>query len=423
MSVMSALAIRPAPATVFDWRAILEEIGPQLAEEGRRCDQANTFVRANMELLRDHGFLAAAVPAEFGGHGLSRTELAAMLRALARYCGSTALALAMHTHPVAAAAWRWRHQKAPMEGLLKRIATEHIQLVTSGGSDWLASSGTAEKVEGGYRIHARKSFASGALSGQLFMTGAVETDAADGPTVLQFGVPMNAKGVSVVESWDTLGMRGTASHDIVLDGVFVPDAAIGARRQPGMWHPLMHIVAMVAFPLVYAVYTGVAEQARDIAVKARPSGAVRAIVDAVGALGHRIGGNPHRLRRFCCVQRDRVARSARPPTRLHASHVDCAQRDPAPSNSPWRPLAVRVLPQPGSRTAVSRHPGRALPSADAERAAAARRPDGARAADRRLRRLPVNERRHVCNDVATFWRLPIVARAIAERSLIYIAKT
>jgi acyl-CoA dehydrogenase len=284
MSALSALAIRPAPATVFDWRAILHEIGPQLAEEGRRCDQSNAFVRTNLEMLRDRGFLAAAVPTELGGHGLSRVELAAMLRALARHCGSTALAHAMHTHPVAAAVWRWRHQKAPMEGLLKRIATEHIQIVTSGGSDWLSSSGTAEKVDGGYRIHARKAFASGAPSAQLFMTGAIETYAADGPTVLQFGVPMNAKGVSVVESWDTLGMRGTASHDIVLDGVFVPDAAIGARRQPGAWHPLMHIIAMVAFPLVYAVYTGVAEQARDIAVASAAKRHDPGVVEAIGAL-------------------------------------------------------------------------------------------------------------------------------------------
>ena len=176
-----------------------------------------------------------------------------MLRTLAHYCGSTALALAMHTHVAAAAVWRWRHQKAPVDGLLKRIAAERIQLLSSGGSDWLDGSGKAVKVDGGYRIHARKVFASGAPSAALFMTGAIEEDAPDGPTVLQFGVPMSAEGVSIVDTWDTLGMRGTASHDVVLDNVFVPDAAIGARRKPGVWHPLMHIVTMVAFPKVYAV--------------------------------------------------------------------------------------------------------------------------------------------------------------------------
>src|SRR5438093_1517816 len=82
--------------------------------------------------------------------------------------GSAALARAMHAHVAAAAVWRWRHQKAPVDGLLKRIATERIQLLSSGGSDWLDGSGKAVKVDGGYRIQARKVFASGAPSAALF---------------------------------------------------------------------------------------------------------------------------------------------------------------------------------------------------------------------------------------------------------------
>ena len=79
----------------------------------------------------------------------------------------------MHTHVLAAAAWRWRHQKAPTEGLLKRVATERIQLLSSGGSDWLAGSGKAVKVEGGYRIYGCKVFASGAPAANLFMTSSI----------------------------------------------------------------------------------------------------------------------------------------------------------------------------------------------------------------------------------------------------------
>jgi acyl-CoA dehydrogenase len=226
---------------------------------------------------------------ELGGAGLTRTELSEMLRTLARHCSSTALALAMHTHVLAATVWRWRNQSAPVEGLLKRVATERIQLLSSGGSDWLDGSGKAVKVDGGYRIYARKIFASGAPSANLFMTGAIDEDAPDGPTMLQFGIPMSAAGVSVRETWDTMGMRGTGSHDILLDDVFVPDAAIGARRKPGVWHPLMHIVSMVAFPLVYSAYTGVAEAARDLAVAAAakrrdPAVIDLGVVDLVGAL-------------------------------------------------------------------------------------------------------------------------------------------
>ena len=88
-----------------------------------------------------------------------------MLRILAHDCGSTALAFSMHTHQVAIPAWRWRHQKvAAVEPLLKRVAAERIILLSSGGSDWIGGSGKAEKVEGGYRITARKVFTSGAPS-------------------------------------------------------------------------------------------------------------------------------------------------------------------------------------------------------------------------------------------------------------------
>jgi alkylation response protein AidB-like acyl-CoA dehydrogenase len=159
-----------------------------------------------------------------------------------------------------------------------------VQLLSSGGSDWLPGSGHATKVEGGYRVLARKIFASGAPSAQLFMTGAIEQGAPGGPTVLHFGVPMNAAGVSIVDTWDTLGMRGTASNDVTLEGVFVPDAAIAARRKPGVWHPSIETVAMIAIPLVYAVYVGVAEAARDIAVAAVKKRRASANVEAIGAL-------------------------------------------------------------------------------------------------------------------------------------------
>ena len=266
-----------------DWSTDLAKLGPQIAEEGRACDSENRYVGANIATLREHGFLGLAVPAELGGGGLSRIELATMLRELAHYCSATALVMAMHTHTVAAAAWRWRYQKAPTDGLLKRVAGERLQLLSSGGSDWLPGSGTAEKVEGGYKVNGLKVFASGAPSADIFMTGAVE-QTAEGPTALQFGVPMKSPGVSIVETWDTMGMRGTASHSVKLENVFVADAAIAARRPAGVWHPSFHLISMIAFPLVYAVYTGVAEMARDIAVAAASKRPQPDTVEAVGQL-------------------------------------------------------------------------------------------------------------------------------------------
>jgi alkylation response protein AidB-like acyl-CoA dehydrogenase len=246
---------------------LAEELGPIFARRAEQQADEDTFVAEDFADLKAAGLVQAGVPAELGGGGADVDELAEMLRTLARYSGSTALAFSMHTHQVAIPAWRWKVQKAaPVEPLLRRIASERIILLSSGGSDWIGGSGRAEKVDGGYRITARKVFSSGSPVGDLMMTGAVLESEGEPPTVLHFGVPMTSPHVKVLDNWRALGMRGTGSNDVVIDGHVVPEAAVAARRNAGEWHPLFHIIATVAFPLVYSVYLGIAESARDIAI-------------------------------------------------------------------------------------------------------------------------------------------------------------
>jgi alkylation response protein AidB-like acyl-CoA dehydrogenase len=254
---------------------IARELGPVLARRADETKDEDTFVADNIALLKSSGLFEAGVPLELGGGGANVDQLAMMLRTLAYHCGSTGLAFSMHTHQVAIPAWRWTHQGAkPTEPLLRRIAKERIQLVSSGGSDWIGGSGKAERVEGGYRISARKVFSSGSPTGDLLMTSAILETEGEPPTVLHFGVPMNSPHVKVLDTWHTLGMRGTGSHDVLIDGHVVPEAGVSARRKAGEWNPLFQIIATIAFPLVYAAYLGVAESARDLAIalaKKRPS--------------------------------------------------------------------------------------------------------------------------------------------------------
>jgi alkylation response protein AidB-like acyl-CoA dehydrogenase len=250
-----------------DWAAVARELGPRFAARAAAHDAADTFVADNYRELRERRLFSAGVPAELGGGGASHPELCTILRVLAQYCGSTALALAMHTHQVAIPAWRWRHEGAPVEPFLRRVAAEELILVTSGGSDWLAGSGRAEKVDGGYRITGRKVFASGSPAGDLFMTMAIYDDPEAGPTVMHCAIPFDASGLTIGDNWRTLGMRGTGSNDVVLESVFVPDAAIGVRRPAGRWSPVWHVVATIALPLIYSVYVGIAEAARALALR------------------------------------------------------------------------------------------------------------------------------------------------------------
>lgn len=256
-----------------DWLSLTKQLGTQFVERSQHADESDRFVFENYADLKSHGFVSMGVPQELGGAGLNHAQLCEILYELGRHCGSTALAFAMHTHQVATAAWRREHQNAPMEGLLKRVANENIIILSSGGSDWLEGSGKAERVEGGFMINARKVFASGAPVGDLLMTSAIYDDPEAGATVLHFAVPMHAPGVAIESTWKSLGMRGTGSHDIILSNVFIPDAGIAGKRPQGKWHPLFHIISMIAFPLVYSAYVGVAQAARDRTlelVKKRP---------------------------------------------------------------------------------------------------------------------------------------------------------
>lgn len=271
MQAMETTMNTIAPINTANARAvadIVQELGPIFAQRAGEADDQDKFVADNFTLLKSSGLVEAGVPSELGGGGAGIDQMASMLRTLAHYCPSTALAFSMHTHQVAIPAWRFTHQKvAAVEPLLKRVASERIVLLSSGGSDWIAGSGKAEKVEGGYRITARKVFSSGAPAGDLLMTGAVLEEPGKPPMVLHFGIPMNSPKVKVLDTWRTLGMRGTGSHDIMIDGHVVPDAAVSVSRKAGEWHPLFQIIATIAFPLIYSVYLGTAEGARDIAIE------------------------------------------------------------------------------------------------------------------------------------------------------------
>src|SRR4029450_13897831 len=178
-----------------DWVALAPRLAPRFAERPAAHDANDTFVTTNYAELKEHRVFSAGVPSELGGGGASHAELSAMLRTFAHYCSSTALALSMHTHLVAAAAWRWHHEGAPVAPLLRRRPAEHRVPVSTGGSDFRAGSGTARKVDGGYLVTARTIFGSGAPSGSLLMTMAIYDDPNQGPTVLHFPVPLEATGV------------------------------------------------------------------------------------------------------------------------------------------------------------------------------------------------------------------------------------
>jgi alkylation response protein AidB-like acyl-CoA dehydrogenase len=253
--------------TFEHWSQRIHDLGRDFETRSELHDAEASFVSENYTRLQQERFLAALVPESLGGGGLNHSQVCELLRLLGQYCGSTALAVSMHQHLVAAAVWRHRQGQGGPE-LLRTVASRQPILVSTGARDWLESSGEMVRTDGGYRVKATKSFASQSAVGDILVTSAPhhEPGSASGAQVLHFAVSMKSEGICVLRDWHTLGMRGTGSHTVRLENVFVPDAAITLRRPRGVFHPVFNVVVTVAMPLIMAVYVGIAQRAAREAV-------------------------------------------------------------------------------------------------------------------------------------------------------------
>jgi alkylation response protein AidB-like acyl-CoA dehydrogenase len=249
-----------------DWLEQIHELGRDFETRAAEHDHDDSFVSENYAALKQHGFFGAMVPEEFGGGGVSHSAMCELLRTLAQYCSSTALAHSMHQHLVAATLWKFCHGQGG-EPVLRNVAAKQLVLVSTGARDWLESNGEAVRADGGYRVKAMKAFASQSVAGDMLVTSAPYHDPAAGWQVLHFSVPMKADGVTVLNDWHTLGMRATGSHTVRLEGVFVPESSVVLRRPRGQFHPVFNVVVTVAMPLVMSVYVGIAQKAAHLALE------------------------------------------------------------------------------------------------------------------------------------------------------------
>ena len=249
---------------------VAEQLADEFRSKASEYDRSGEFPSANYARMRETGYLAAPVPVELGGLGGGLAEMSRAQQALARGCGSTALAVNMHLFQVGTTTDAWRNNM-PVEPLLKRIVDEGIVIASNGAEsivagDWTTQT-TAERRDGGYVVNGRKFFCSQAPGMDLlrFLARDADTD-----ELLIIGVSAQAAGLKVVETWDTTGMRATASHDIVIEDLQVPETAVGARLPAGAptRTPAIANVGRWFLMLVSGVYLGIAEEARAEAYKA-----------------------------------------------------------------------------------------------------------------------------------------------------------
>ena len=248
-----------------NWVELTHELGKDFESRAATHDKDGTFVFKNYEQLKVHGYFSAAIPEELGGGGLSHAAMCDIIRIMAQYCSSTALAFSIHQHLIAAAVWKHKN-KNEGASMLENVAKHQLVLISTGARDWLGSNGELKKTEGGYLFSGKKHFASQSQAGDLAVTSATYLNPEDKWQVFHFAVPMTADGISIADDWDVMGMRATGSQTIIFDEVFIPDSAITLERPKDEFHPIWDIVLTVALPLIMAAYVGIAEKAMDIAI-------------------------------------------------------------------------------------------------------------------------------------------------------------
>lgn len=263
---MSALADMKIPASP-DWLQVARMLGPHFADRASQHDTDGSFVAENYSQMKEHRLFSAGIPTALGGGGASYSDVCTIVRTLGQYCSSTALSYAMHSHPVIVNVFKHSRGDKQAAAALGKIAGSELVVAGTGANDWLASNGEAVEVEGGFIVNAHKRFVSGGPGADLFVTSAVH-DGDDGPEVIHFAVPMSADGIEIQSNWDTIGMRGTGSNDILMNNVFVPAGAIVARRPVGTWHPMWDVIVPIALPIIVSAYVGLAEKAAELAVDA-----------------------------------------------------------------------------------------------------------------------------------------------------------
>jgi len=236
-------------------------------------DRENRFCQEDFDELKAAGYLLMAVPRELGGLGMSLAQVGRETRRLAMYAPATALCLNMHNYWVGDIADIWRSGDTSLEWILRDAAAGEVFAAghAEHGNDLpgMLSTTKAERVDGGYRFTGRKAF--GSLTPVWTRLGFHAMDASDpaAPKIVHAFLPRDAKGYSIKETWDVLGMRATRSDDTLLEGAFVPDQYIARVVPAGVAGVESFILGFFTWGLTgFAnVYYGLALRVRELIVE------------------------------------------------------------------------------------------------------------------------------------------------------------
>lgn len=287
---------RPYPKTErqAEFIALADGLAAIAAANATRHDRENSFPFDTFQALRERGYLALTAPEEYGGRAASALEVVLAQERLARGDGAVALGATMHLMQVVQLSkgdiWppalrdRVLRDVVAHGTLMNNLASEPDLGSPSRGGQF-ATRAVREGDE--WVINGRKTWST--LSpGLAYATVLLMAQEADDRLVRgTFFVPMATPGVRIEETWDSLAMRATGSHDVVFENVRVP----GEYRliqppglpaaNPGGWGLLGS-----------AVHLGISTAARDFAInfarERKPEALNGAAISTLVTIQHRI---------------------------------------------------------------------------------------------------------------------------------------
>ncbi|MEU6264153.1 hydroxylase [Saccharopolyspora shandongensis] len=269
----------------------VEEVAARLAATAEETERLGKLSDESVKLVREAGVMRLLQPTDFGGFAAHPRDFAEAVMAVAKVCGSTGWVCGVGgVHP-----WEM--------ALMDRRLQEEVW--GENGDTWIASpympSGVATPADGGYILRGRWQFSSGTDHCDWIFLGAMLGDADGKPAqpVKTMHVVLPRKDYTIVEdSWDVIGLCGTGSKDVIVDGAFIPsyrtidadEVAQGelAAERAGRTDTVYRLPFWTMFPLgITAAVIGIAEGALACHLDYQR--------DRVMAAGTRVRDDPHTM--------------------------------------------------------------------------------------------------------------------------------
>lgn len=245
--------------------AVIGQLADSFAREAHRVDAEHDFAYEHIAALRKLGYCSYTVPKAYGGEGLSLYEFVMVQERLAQGDAAIALGVGWHLSVMfelnenqswsESAIAAFNEQVVKQQLLVNRAATEKASgSPTRGGKPQTTAVQQADRT---YVLNGRKTFTTLSPVLDYFLV-----TASFGEDTAEFIIPRSTDGLRIEETWNMVGMRGTASHDLVLENVILPQSAlmqIFPKKKAHSAAPhLLHIPAC---------YLGIALAARKEAIQ------------------------------------------------------------------------------------------------------------------------------------------------------------